>query len=843
MNNKLLTKQHHPRRYTVNTSSVPLLNNPSTSTFKYEQRRAETSPSSNGLNFSPKQCCTGDVFRPSSFGSSESKSSPKEELVNEMVDYIQQKRNKLASLSNSGEISSDDEGDALSNILSSTLSSSWSGGSFMNFAEPKKLEEENVNESFLSKSFQEPTSQFSNRTKHYKHWFRRFSLEDDDSLSEEEINSKNKKEEENHKKDSIDKREMLMLFLLQHISNQYSDMSFLIGLTRHLYSLGYLTNPKFLDVEFLKQVCKSMINDVVQNWPITVHYETNSMDTDSRCGNTETTGTHVNTKKQLKLTRSESHASFLSEHEGSPISAVEKDDDDEEISYLPIYEPSFYTVSRFHSDFYKVQPINPSKQVPLHPSSCVVKAKGKIDGRWYCIKKVTFSFKNTAELEKVYSRVVKEVRVLASLDHLNVVRYYQAWFEPQRENHHDNKKNITNSIDDPNYFWNGDVHKIDEMLTKEEKQCQTPTSCTIEFEKDTTSSTPITPHHLKVGRFECPSSPPPNKSYLEFALEQKERITPKKQSTPLTSQVHSHATELSSSTHIKDKETLNVGNSVKHLLEQIFNEKKNKFEMVLYIVMQLCEPRTLEDYLTNSERLKQKKMNIRQTMKIFLQIVDGVCHIHDRKLIHRDLKPSNIFLNTENNLVKIGGFESIFIKYLKQTLTESRNQGATDKKTNSHQNTVYHQKLKHASTHFSLYASPEQTFSHDISDEKADIYSLGIILFELFCKFITNTERVHVLTQLRRKMIIPDEMLLKYPREMGLVKKCINPSAKSRPTAHEIQTEVTNLLKEYKREAKAKKNLLNTPIDILKEKNRIIEQQQQEILLLKQQLAQLNTKK
>eukprot|EP00761_Pharyngomonas_kirbyi_P013567 gb/GECH01013596.1/.p1 GENE.gb/GECH01013596.1/~~gb/GECH01013596.1/.p1 ORF type:complete len:669 (+),score=157.62 gb/GECH01013596.1/:1-2007(+) len=54
----------------------------------------------------------------------------------------------------------------------------------------------------------------------------------------------------------------------------------------------------------------------------------------------------------------------------------------------------------------------------------------RIDGREYAVKTVKFSFKNSYQLRKAYTKVVREVKSLANLDHPNVVRYHQTWFEP-----------------------------------------------------------------------------------------------------------------------------------------------------------------------------------------------------------------------------------------------------------------------------------------------------------------------------------------------------------------------------------------------------------------------------
>ncbi|KAJ2632606.1 hypothetical protein GGF44_003784, partial [Coemansia sp. RSA 1694] len=69
--------------------------------------------------------------------------------------------------------------------------------------------------------------------------------------------------------------------------------------------------------------------------------------------------------------------------------------------------------------------------------------------------------------------------------------------------------------------------------------------------------------------------------------------------------------------------------------------------------------------------------------------------------------------------------------------------------------------------------------------EKADIYSLGIIFFELYCEFSTAMERVVVIGDLRRG-VFPERFIREWPKEAAFVSRLMDRVPERRPTAREI---------------------------------------------------------
>ncbi|KYR00316.1 putative protein serine/threonine kinase [Tieghemostelium lacteum] len=81
------------------------------------------------------------------------------------------------------------------------------------------------------------------------------------------------------------------------------------------------------------------------------------------------------------------------------------------------------------------------------------------------------------------------------------------------------------------------------------------------------------------------------------------------------------------------------------------------------------------------------------------------------------------------------------------------------------------------------YSSPEQ--KKGLYNEKTDIYSLGIILFELYYPFSTRMEKARVLSDLRNR-ILPKSFLQKHPKVADLVLSMMRPNPDERPSAADI---------------------------------------------------------
>ena len=180
--------------------------------------------------------------------------------------------------------------------------------------------------------------------------------------------------------------------------------------------------------------------------------------------------------------------------------------------------------------------------------------------------------------------------------------------------------------------------------------------------------------------------------------------------------------------------------------------------LTIFLQTEICDG-NLREWLIS--RNKTKQLNIKMSLYILKQIIDGLSYLHKMNLIHRDIKPENILLvqpkfndaykylltnqNTltsdseYNFLVKIADFGLAKSQIIEQTAIEILEEG--DIKNTEGIGTR-------------LYASPEQLRTTDYN-YKSDIYSLGLVIAELF-NIVKIDDEDSFLRKLKRDKILPE---------------------------------------------------------------------------------------
>jgi serine/threonine protein kinase/ligand-binding sensor domain-containing protein len=190
-----------------------------------------------------------------------------------------------------------------------------------------------------------------------------------------------------------------------------------------------------------------------------------------------------------------------------------------------------------------------------------------------------------------------------------------------------------------------------------------------------------------------------------------------------------------------------------------------------YIVMEL-----LTGYTLSYELRKKGYITVKRCAEILIPICNALSKAHEAGIIHRDIKPDNIFLHKEPNGEKVKVLDFGIAKLLGDSAANAKNKTLT--KAGSILGTPN-------------YMSPER-LSHKPYDGKADVYSVGIMLYEMllgFPPFRADKEDFWSiisshLTEIPSSIVERNPTI---PKEIeDIVFKALSKDPENRPTAKEL---------------------------------------------------------
>ncbi len=196
-------------------------------------------------------------------------------------------------------------------------------------------------------------------------------------------------------------------------------------------------------------------------------------------------------------------------------------------------------------------------------------------------------------------------------------------------------------------------------------------------------------------------------------------------------------------------------------------------DLIQYIVMEYIDGITLKEYIERQGSLRWK-----DAVHFTIQILKALQHAHDKGIVHRDVKPQNIMLLSDGT-IKVADFGiARFARNEQRTITDKAI----------------------GSVH---YISPEQARGEK-TDEKADIYSVGVILYEMLTgklPFDAESAVSVAIMQLQRDPKLPTEINPAIP--VGLEQITIHAMQKTQERRYQSASEFLCDLEQFKKDPTA----------------------------------------
>uniref|UniRef100_A0A4W4F964 Eukaryotic translation initiation factor 2-alpha kinase 1 n=1 Tax=Electrophorus electricus TaxID=8005 RepID=A0A4W4F964_ELEEL len=440
----------------------------------------------------------------------------------------------------------------------------------------------------------------------------------------------------------------------------------------------------------------------------------------------------------------------------------------------------------------------------------VFKVKNKLDGQNYAVKKILI--KNVTRDDCI--KVLREVKVLSSLQHPNIVGYHTAWMEHVQPAGKNPKPFISNAFPalGTSSQREGCLRESTDSTSgsfivfessEHSKDINDQPACALDgMSLKSTMSNEEGSHAM------CAKSVRNPQNFVPCVFLGK------------PGSVVDTCPALSWNISALSEDEFYTDAASQPWAEK--PPREVQFHLMLYIQMQLCE-RSLKDWI--HERNCRPKAELtastgpcqpfdsKQASAILKKILEGVAYIHSRGIMHRDLKPRNIFLHGNDYHVKIGDFglacKDIVVNEKEQLPLNSH----TGNNTESHTTGVG----------TFIYASPEQLEGSHY-DLKSDMYSVGMVAAELFQPFGTEMERVHTLGDLRQGKV-PETLCGDWPVLTKYIRLLTSSDPSLRPSASQL----------------LQSDLFNTQDMVIHSLQRRIDEQEEEIFQLRKQISQLQT--
>ncbi|KAI0653862.1 Serine/threonine-protein kinase [Cubamyces menziesii] len=356
----------------------------------------------------------------------------------------------------------------------------------------------------------------------------------------------------------------------------------------------------------------------------------------------------------------------------------------------------------------------------------VVKARNKIDNRIYAVKRIKL---RNVQNDKIF----REVNALSRLNHRFIVRYYTTWVETTE----DVASTVNSDVESSTSDTTDGMTSVPQRSDGSETDDHITTFDMNDLDSPSKHSFPSI--HFGSHSGDDVGSDDTSDSDDMF-MDQDLFVTP-----------------------VKPKSIPNNGT-----MGRPVPPEPKPAARILYIQMEYVERQTLKERINDG-------LDEQEAWRLFHQILDALVHMSNLGILHRDIKLTNIFIDGKGDC-KVGDFG-----------LATSSLAAVDP-SDVAPNIARHEEMT-LDVGTALYIAPELQSRRKgpRNSAKADMYSLGIVFFEMNYFFKTESERWDVLRDLRLPTInFPVDWDAKRTRQREIIMRLLQHDPDQRPTAIEL---------------------------------------------------------